>query len=320
MDKFIVKVLKTIDKYNMISADDTILAAVSGGYDSLCMLYVLKEICKIRGCALAVMHLNHSFRAEADSDAQFVKETCEKLSIPFHLKKVDVLKYAQDNGISFETAGRIIRYEFFNEVASGYKNTKIATAHNANDSVESFFMHLLRGSGLTGLTGISPKRDNIIRPLIEITREEIENYCNSNNIVPVIDITNDSDDYARNDIRHNVMPHILNRCSVDSLLRTMDIIREDDEFCEKTVKSVEKEVVVNYNGKLAVKVKEFNILSLAEKRRILYNIFKEYDRQISLVHIDSIISLAEANRGGSVCQVPGDITIKIEKGMLEIYE
>lgn len=320
MDKFIVKVLKTVDKYNMIQSGNTVLAAVSGGYDSLCMLYVLKEICKIRNCELAVMHLNHSFRAEADSDAQFVKETCEKLSVPFHLKKVDVSKYAEDNGISFETAGREIRYEFFGEVAKEYKSPVIATAHNANDSVESFFMHLLRGSGLSGLTGIAPKRDNIIRPLIEITREEIENYCNKNNIVPVIDITNESDDYARNDIRHNVMPEILKRCSIDSLLRTMDIIREDDAYCEKYVKSVEKEIVINYNGELTVKVKEFNTLTMAEKRRILYNIFKEYDRQISLVHIDSIICLAQANRGGSVCEVPGDITIKIEKGMLKIYE
>ncbi len=318
MDKFIVKVLKTVDKYNMIASGDTVLAAVSGGYDSLCMLYVLKEICKIRGCDLAVMHVNHSFRKEADSDAQFVKETAESLGLEFHLKKADVSKYAKDKGVSFETAGREIRYEFFDRVAKQYKSPKIATAHNANDSAESFFMHLLRGSGLNGLTGIAPKRDNIIRPLIEITREEIEGYCNKNGIVPVIDITNESDDYARNDIRHNVMPAVLERCSIDSLLRTMDIIREDEAFCEKSVKSVENTCVLNYNGKLMVDIRQFNLLSLSERRRILYNIFKEYDKQISLVHIDNIISVASKNRGGSACTVPGDITIKINKGKLEI--
>lgn len=320
MNKFIIKVLKTVDKYNMIKSGQTVLAAVSGGYDSLCMLYVLKEMSAIRGFDVAVMHVNHSFRAEAVSDAEFVRQTADKLGCKFYLKKADVSGYAAQKGISFETAGREIRYAFFDEVSKEYPDCVIATAHNANDSVESFFMHLLRGSGLNGLTGIAPKRDNIIRPLIEISRNEIESFCNENKLVPVIDITNESDDYARNDIRHNVLPSVLERCSIDSLLRTMDIIREDDAVCEKYVKTVAKNCVLNYNDNLQINVREFNLLELSAKRRLLYNIFKNCDKQVSLVHIDSIISVAERNRGGSECVIPGNIKIKLEKGLLSIYE
>ena len=224
MDKLIIKVLSFIDKYQLIENKKTVLAAVSGGYDSLCMLYLLNEIKNIRGFDLKVMHLNHDFRAEADSDMEFVRSVSEKLGLEFFCEKVNVEQYAKVHGISFETAGRQVRYDFFDRVASQFQKSVIATAHNANDNIESFFMHLMRGSGLNGLSGISAKRDNIIRPLLFVTREEIENYCKENNIVPVIDVTNESDDYTRNDIRHNVIPSVLERCSIDSLTTFSNVV------------------------------------------------------------------------------------------------
>ncbi len=320
MDKFIVKILKTIDKYNMIPKGSTVIAAVSGGYDSLCMLCVLNEIKKIRGFNLAAVHVNHSLRDAADSDMEYVVKTAESLGVTCKCLKADVSGYAEKNGISFETAGREIRYKFFAETAENYENALIATAHNANDSAESFFMHLLRGSGLNGLCGIAAVRGNIIRPLIETSRPEIEAYCDSHGIVPVHDITNDSDDYTRNDIRHNVMPCILSRCSIDSLLRTMEIIRSDETFCENYVKTVAKNIVLDYNGISKINIKQFNSLDKSVRRRILYGLLKDSEKQAGLIHIDSIIALAENNRGGSTVKLPGRTKITVSKGMLEFYE
>lgn len=320
MDKFIIKVLKTIDKYGMIKKGDTVIAAVSGGYDSMCMLHILNEVRKIRGFSLAAAHVNHSLREAADSDEEYVKACAVKLGIKFHSLKADVSAYAKEKDISFETAGREIRYGFFDKVADMYENALIATAHNANDSVESFFMHLMRGSGLNGLGGISAVRGRIIRPLIEIPRQEIECWCDENGVVPVHDITNSSDDYTRNDIRHNVIPQVLKRCSIQSLLRTMDIIREDDKVCEKYVKTVAKNVILDYNGILKIDIKRFNALEKSVKRRILYELLKDREKQAGLFHIDSIISLAETNRGGSMLKLPGKTKITIKKGMLEFDE
>lgn len=319
MDKLIIKVLSLIDRNNLIEKGQTVLLAVSGGYDSMCMLYLLDEIKKIRGFDIKVMHLNHSFREQADCDFQFVKSVSEKLGLEFFGKKVDVMQYAKEKNISFETAGREVRYQFFNEVALRFPNSVIATAHNANDNVESFFMHLMRGSGLNGLCGIAVKRDNIIRPIIELTRQEIEEYCDKNGIVPVIDITNESDDYTRNDIRHNVIPEVLKRCSIDSLIRTMDIIYEDNKFCENYVKTVAKNCIIQYNGYSKIKIKQFNLLEKSVKRRILYDFLKQ-DTMASVVHIDSIIDIASKNRGGSEVELPGGKAIRLNKGMLEIYE
>ena len=319
MDKLIIKILSVIDKYQLIEKNQTVLAAVSGGHDSLCMLYLLNEIRKIREFDLKVMHLNHSFREEADSDMEFVKSVSQKLGLEFFCEKVNVEQYAKQNGISFETAGRLVRYDFFDRVASQFLHSVIATAHNANDNIESFFMHLMRGSGLNGLSGISIKRDNIIRPLLFITREEIERYCNEKGIVPVLDITNDSDDYTRNDIRHNVIPAILNRRSIDSLTRTMDIINEENIFFEQYVKSIAKNCIIKYNDVAKIDIKQFNLLDKAVKRRILYEFLKD-GPDVGLIHIDSIIEIASKNRGGSVSELPGGKKIKLNKGMLEIYE
>ena len=140
MDKFIIKVLGTIDKYNMVKEGQTVVMGISGGYDSMSMLYALNEIRKIRHFDICAVHINHAFRDEADADCEYVKNVCEKLNIQFFGKKFDVENYAKENKISFETAGRDIRYAYFKEISQKFENPVIATAHNANDSIESFFI------------------------------------------------------------------------------------------------------------------------------------------------------------------------------------
>ena len=320
MNVFEQHILETIDFYSMIKKGQTVVAAVSGGYDSLCMLNVLVKLRRLRDFEVCAVHINHKLRDEADSDEQFVIDEAKRLGIEFFTKRIDVSKYASDNKMSFETAGRKLRYEFLNEVCEKFEDPVIATAHNANDSAESMLMHLMRGSGLTGLLGIRPVSGNIIRPLIKTDREEIEKYCDFNNLIPRHDVTNDCDDYKRNDIRHNVLEPILKRCSLGSISNTMEILSADDDFIENYSLLTYKKIVRLSDGEKHILVKEFNKLHKAVRRRIIRMAISNSDEnnQICLVHIDEIVRMAERNYGGKNIKLPGKRTVRIEKGDLII--
>ncbi|MBR4030614.1 MAG: tRNA lysidine(34) synthetase TilS, partial [Clostridia bacterium] len=168
------KIEDTIKKYQMFSLKDKILVAFSGGCDSVCLALCLNKL----GYNIALAHVNHGIRKTADNDEKFCVEFAKKLNIPIFISKPDVTKYALDNKISVETAGRILRYEFFYSLN---EYNYIATAHHKNDLAETVLQHLVRGTGCKGLTGIIPVRDNIVRPLIELDRAEIEDIVSSLN-------------------------------------------------------------------------------------------------------------------------------------------
>ncbi len=317
MNSFEKNVLEVIDKYKLISKGQTVIAAVSGGYDSLCMLNVLCNLRRLRDFDVCVAHINHMLRDEADSDEAFVVKEAEGLGVKVYTKRVNVGKYAEENKISFETAGRILRYEFFDEISEKYEDTVIATAHNANDSAESMLMHLMRGSGLSGLVGIRPKIGKIIRPLIEASRNEIEKYCDESGLLPRHDCTNDSDDYHRNDIRHNVLAPMLERCSLSSLTRTMEILSGEENFLEEYTAEIYRELVICENGEKRIAIKKFNALPTAIKRRIIKAAAdNDEQNQLCLVHIDDIVTMAEKNYGGKQICIPGGKLVRLEKGML----
>ena len=225
------KVLKTVTDYNMLTPHDRVLVAFSGGFDSMCLALVLHEA----GYKIGLAHVNHSLRDSAERDAAFCENFAKKLSVPFHLKVADVAAFAKKENISTETAGRQIRYEFLSSVA-GY--TKIATAHHQNDAAETVILHLIRGSGLKGLCGISPVRGNIVRPLIDVSRAEIEAYVKEKEIVPCTDETNFSKKYARNRVRLSVIPKLEeeNEKAVLNICKTAALLRADEEYLENEAK------------------------------------------------------------------------------------
>ena len=190
----IEKVKETIKKYNLIENGDRLVLGVSGGPDSITMLDILNK-------------LKNS--DESTDDEKYVENYCKKNGIKFYLQRIDVNEYANNNKMGTEEAGRKIRYEFFDEVMKVTNSNKIAIAHNKNDKIETIIMNIFRGTGLLGLKGIEPKRnDKYIRPLIECERKEIEEYCEKNNLNPRIDKTNFSNDYTRNKVRNVVLPYI----------------------------------------------------------------------------------------------------------------
>lgn len=220
------KVLETINKYNLIQNGDKIVVGVSGGPDSICLIDILYNI-KIDediklNFDLVVAHINHMIRDEAEEDEEFVKNYCENKDILFVSKQVDVQNLAKINKMGTEEAGREVRYKFFWEILEKSNCTKIATAHTKCDNGETVLMNIIRGSGISGLKGIRPKRDDIfIKPLIRVLREEIESYCYENNLNPRHDKTNDENIYTRNKIRNILIPLIKDEFN-PNIIETLD--------------------------------------------------------------------------------------------------
>lgn len=223
--------LEAVRKFNMLTAGDRVLVALSGGADSVCLLHCLAdnaEKLKIEVCAA---HYNHCLRGdESERDARFAEELCGKMGIPFVCGRGDVAAAAEKTHRSIEEAAREMRYAFLQEAAEKLGCRKIATAHNADDNAETMLLNLVRGSGARGLSGIPPVRGNIIRPLLMNTREEIEGFLAENGIFHVEDSSNESDDYTRNVLRHKVMPVLreINPAFSASAMRTADSLRDDE--------------------------------------------------------------------------------------------
>ena len=299
------KVIKTIKKYNLIQNGDKIVLGVSGGPDSISMLDILNSIKDEMGFEIYVVHVNHLIRTEAIDDEKYVEEYCKKNNIEFFAKRIDVLKIADTQKIGTEEAGRKARYEFFKEIYSKVGANKIAIAHNKNDKAETIIMHLLRGSGLSGLKGIEPIRNNkYIRPLIECERSEIEKYCEENNLNPRIDKTNFENEYTRNKIRNIVIPYIkkeFNPNIIETLDRLSEVATDESNYIDRQVQNTYNKLLLEKTGKqIILKWKEFNSQEKIIKSRLILYTVKELmgsTEGIEKIHIESIIKLCDNNIG-----------------------
>ena len=207
--------MRNIDEYvkkeNLLCDGDRVLLGVSGGADSVCLVFSFLDLKAEYDLTLFVLYVEHGIRGEESvRDGAFVEALCRRLSVDYTTVSVDAKSYAKTNHLSLEEAARMLRYDAFYEIAEKRGCNKIATAHNANDNAETILFQMIRGSGRKGLSGIAPKRSmgpfTIIRPLLCVTRAEIEADLIKRNEPYVTDTTNDSDDYARNKIRHRVLP------------------------------------------------------------------------------------------------------------------
>ncbi|HHV33026.1 MAG: tRNA lysidine(34) synthetase TilS [Ruminococcaceae bacterium] len=199
------KIERVIAEWNMLPEGCGVVVGLSGGADSMALAHFLFQYGKARHIPLTAAHINHGIRgAEADRDEQFVSDWCKKNQIPCKVLHADVPKLARERGMGLEECGRAVRYEFFRSICG--KNDRIATAHTLSDQAETVLMNLAKGAGTHGLRGIPPVRGQIVRPLLAVTRAEVEAYCAYYQLSYVTDSTNDSEEYARNKIRHSVIP------------------------------------------------------------------------------------------------------------------
>lgn len=203
------KIKDTIEKYNMIKNGDTVCCALSGGADSVAMLILLSELSGELGFFVTAVHINHLLRGkESFRDETFCRELCEKMNVPITIFQRDAAAFSHSLGESVETGAREMRYRIFEE----FPADKICTAHNLDDNAETIIFRMARGTGLKGLTGIPPVRGKIIRPLLFCTRKEIESFLAARGQDFVTDSTNLTDDYARNKIRHKIIPAMSEIC------------------------------------------------------------------------------------------------------------
>ncbi|MFR2301415.1 MAG: tRNA lysidine(34) synthetase TilS, partial [Clostridium paraputrificum] len=234
------RVLEYILENELLQEKEKVVVGVSGGPDSICLLEVLYRLKSQLEIELVVAHINHMLRGEeANEDEKYVNNFCMERGIEVYSKRININEFAKEQRMSTETAGREARYEFFREVMKKTNSNKIATAHNANDQVETIFMRIMRGTGLEGLTGIPVKRDSIyIRPILFLQREEIEWYCEKNNLNPRIDKSNMERDYSRNKIRLDIIPYMkenFNSDVVKVINRMADTLKEDNELIESVI-------------------------------------------------------------------------------------
>ncbi len=321
-------VMDTIRKYGMIDKGDRILAAVSGGADSVCMLHALNTIKKSVGFEIYCAHLNHCLRGDAaDNDEKFVIELCTKLDIPIFTKSVDVLALANEKKLTTEEAGRLARYEFFKELSQKHRLNKTATAHNKDDNAETVLMRIIRGTGTDGLKGIAYVRDDgIIRPLLDIPRADIEAYCQGNNLSFCTDATNADNDYTRNKIRNELLPYIeknFNPNIKESLCRLSDNAAEDADFLNDYAKRLYMRLCnpLPGDGPVALHIESLNMVDKGIASRVLKIAADEVKSgsRLEKKHIDGLFDLMTKQTGASI-DLPNGIEVSVQYGWLSFVD
>jgi tRNA(Ile)-lysidine synthase len=245
--------LSFIQEQKLVFQEEKILLTVSGGIDSMTMLHLFIEC----GFDIAIAHCNFGLRgSESDGDEEFVSRTAQDLRIPVHIKRFDTLNYADKHKLSIQMAARELRYAWFNRLAQENDYSKIASAHNANDVVETFFINLTRGTGLHGLTGINLINNKIIRPLLFATRKEIENYAEIQGIGFREDSSNAETKYVRNAIRHDIIPHFeqLNPSFLKNVIHTTSILKEAETIFNKHIEELKKLIISRQQGLLHIDI------------------------------------------------------------------
>ena len=288
-----------LERHQMIRPHDHVVLGVSGGADSVCLLFLLLEYAGKVPLELSVIHIDHGIRPDAAQDAAYVEKLCRERYLPFHLINADVKGYAEREKCSEEDAGRRLRYEAFCRTAEEVGADRIAVAHNCNDRAETMLFHLFRGSGLKGLCGIRPVRQEIIRPLLCLEREEIEAYLTERRIVWRTDSTNETDQYARNRIRHHILPYVereLVQGCVGHMARTAEILAETEEYMEQQAWRAGEKCVTEAEGRFEIAVETFREFPPVIQKRLLHLLAEKISptgKDILAVHIEAVLSLFE---------------------------
>jgi tRNA(Ile)-lysidine synthase len=306
----------------MISEGDCVIVAVSGGPDSVCLLHILHELKDDLNSRLVVAHFDHGLRpAEDESETAFVRDLAQTLEVPFETAKGRLLS-KRTRG-SREEVARNARYAFLERMRKKHRAQKIALGHNLNDQAETILMRLLRGSGPSGLTGIPPCRDgSIVRPLIEIERQEIENYLKAKKLVSVTDSSNLKRDYLRNEVRLEIMPLLEEQQPqlTRLLAQTAEILRDEDDYLEQIAEAwFNRNVEQSPHHVFRAPITSFLALPVALRRRVIRNVIgkvKKDLRRISWDHIEAIQRLAQAEKPQAALNLPGRLTVRRTYGHL----
>ena len=317
--RFVQNMHRFISKQNMIKEDEKVLVAVSGGADSLALLYGLYEIGELMKCYLHVVHLNHSLRDNSSEDADFVHKHATRLELPFTDHTVDVSRLAEEWKLSTETAGRIARYEFFDKVSADVGATKVALGHHQDDITETVLMNLIRGGGTDGLKGIAPIRDGTyIRPLTIFTRQEIEAYLKSINLIPREDPTNADMHHLRNRIRHELLPLLERDYNPNirvGLNRTAAIVGSESDYLDELTRKAFNHCLLNESNPPSIVLSRDTFLHyhIAIQRRIIrlsVSKLKGTMQDFTFQHSNSILDIIRGDKPNAKITLPNGIQFR----------
>jgi tRNA(Ile)-lysidine synthase len=318
------RVLGFIQQHQLISGGKLVVA-VSGGPDSVCLLHILAKLHKELRVSLHIAHLNHKIRgAESEADAKYVSDLARQLGIPATIEGREVKGYRAKHRLSLEEAAREVRYSFLAEVAKSIGAERVAVGHTRDDHIETILLHLIRGTGTRGLKGLQPSTEwksktgsiTIIRPLLEVSREETEDYCQSHELKPRTDASNVSLSPLRNRIRHQLLPLLksYNPGIAQALLRTAQIASEDIDFLDKEVARLWDEVAQEQPNAIVLDKKRFDRLPPALKRYLLRAAVERRlgsAKDIEMRHIEEMMS-ALSKAAGKRLSLPRGLIFSIE--------
>ncbi len=339
MSELINTVRSTIDCHGLLPRGGTVVVGVSGGPDSLCLLHVLRALAPEYGVSLHVAHLNHRLRdADSDQDAAFVERLAAEWNLPHTIAARDVAAYAEREHLAIEEAARQMRYGFLAEVAQQVGSNTVAVAHHADDQAESVLMHVIRGSGIAGLRGMRPKSEMgdlrlamgdrlpntqyplpalwLIRPLLYVTRADIEAYCAANDLRPRFDLSNLDQTYFRNWLRHTVLPLLAqhNPGVREVLCRTAEVAAADYQLLHAEMERAWGQVVCRADADIVFDLAAWRALPLSLKRatvREAIHRLRRHLRNINFVHVERAVDMAERGSTGDQATLTEGLTLTV---------
>lgn len=325
------KMLSTVRKHAMLSPGDRVLVAVSGGPDSMALLHALWHLREQLSVDIAAFHLDHMFRGEESrKDAETVRDYCDELCVRAVIDRYDVPSFVEESRLSPEDAARVVRYELAASAASSLQCTCIALAHHRDDNLETVVMRFLRGSGLRGLAGIRPVRrysgskwlGRLIRPLLECSRTEIEQYCQEESIPFRVDQSNLSDEYTRNRVRLDLIPRLLeyNPSLSETVACISGFMADEDDYIEAQAQAILDSHSHQHRDTVEVSLQALAEAHPAVARRAILLLMERVRggrKDIYSVHIEEVLDLIRRNDRSGLLSLPGGTSVRKRYGVIE---
>ncbi len=320
------KVRRNIIENKLVDLGDSLVVGVSGGHDSMSLMYILDDLKEEFGYKLIIAHVDHGVRGDlARRDRDFVESQARKLGLDFYSRQVDMDGYAKEHNISSEEAGRILRYGFFRDILKEEVQGKIVVGHNRNDQAETLIMRFIRGTGIDGLKGMDYEYKDIIRPILNITREEIENYIDEENIPVVIDHTNLENIYTRNKVRLDLIPYIekeFNPNFINVLWTLSKNAAKDAEFLDAyTEEAYQRNLIMADDERIELDIEGIKSENIAISQRLIRLALEKLVGSLQgfgEVHISDVIDLLMSARTGKSINLPNKIKVSIDYDRLVI--
>ncbi len=313
------KVAEYIKVYNMIPDGSSILVALSGGQDSMCLIHILMKIKEEKSLKISAAHMEHGIRqGDSISDMEFVRSYCENNGIKLYVKQVDIPELAAKQGKGIEQTAREQRYGFFEELYRTEDIDLIATAHHGNDQAESIIINLVRGAALDGISGMAPVNGKYIKPFLCVTKREIEQYCSEESIQYKVDSTNSDVNYTRNYVRHIINPLLaaINPDFTETIMRNSEYIRAEKYYLERISENIYNEIAAENDGEVLINVQRLMGYDEVIRARIYRKaaLRTGVKQDLYAVHYTLIDGMADKCRKGAVLDMPGGLKVSLGHG------